>query len=124
MTLRKLILDEIGQEYSHLKGKQLLGAYAAIHNNEGWKEGRSLKDDFFMGFHTEATTPLSAVCENLLPLLGNFPEDQKFKFEHGLKKAGDGIIRHIPLGGYVRKKFPEDDVVTECYFKLEGYYTK
>lgn len=126
MTLRKLILEEIGYEYAHLKGKQLLGAYAAIHNNEGWKEGRSLKDNFFMGFHTEATIPLSAVCENLLPLLGNFSEDQKFKFEYGIKRAGDGIIKFVPLAERMSKEYkqPEDEVVTECYFKLEGYYKK
>lgn len=124
MTIRKLILEEIGQEYSDLKGRELLEAYANIYKNEGWKVGKSLKDDFLFGFHTEATIPLSAVCENLLPLLGNFPEDQKFKFEYGIKRAGDGIIRHVPLGERMRKKFPEDEVVTECYFKLEGYYKK
>lgn len=126
MTIRKLILEEIGQEYSDLKGRQLLEAYANIHKNEGWKVGKSLKEDFLFGFHTEATIPLSAVCENLLPLLGNFPEDQKFKFEYGIQRAGDGLIKFVPLAERMSKEYkqPEDEVVTECYFKLEGYYKK
>ena len=121
MTLRQHILDIIGQEHAHLKGKVLLERYHNLAYNEGHKEGKSFKDNFFFGLHTEATIPLDAVCGTLLPLLGNFPEDQKFKFEYGLRKAGGGIIRHQPLG-QPPKAYPEDNVVKECYFKLEGYY--
>lgn len=121
MTLRQHILGIIGQEHAHLKGKALLERYHNLAHNEGYKEGKSFKDNFFFGLHTEATVPMEAICQQLLPLLGNFPEDQRFKFEYGIKRAGDGIIRYQPLGQFP-KVFPEDEVVKECYFKLEGYY--
>lgn len=121
MTLRQHILDIIGQEHAHLKGKALLERYRNLAYNEGHQEGKSFKDNFFFGFHAAATVPTEDICQQLLPLLSNFPEDQKFKFEYGLRKAGDGIIRYQPLG-QPPKVYPEDNVVKECYFKLEGYY--
>lgn len=121
MTLRQHILDIIGQEHAHLRGKALLERYHNLAYTEGYKEGKSFKDNFFFGFHIEATVPMETVCQQLLPLLGNFPEDQRFKFEYGIKRAGDGIIRYQPLG-QIPKVYPEDEVVNECYFKLEGYY--
>lgn len=125
MTLRQHILDIIGQEHAHLKGRALLERYHNLAYNEGYKEGKSFKDNFFFGLHTEATVPMEAICQQLLPLLGNFPEDQKFKFEYGIKRAGDGVIRHVPIADRISGSYKppaEDEVVKECYFKLEGYY--
>lgn len=121
MTLRKHILDIIGQEHAHLRGKALLERYYFDGYNNGYESGKSFKENFYSGFHTEAAVPMEAICQQLLPLLGNFPEGQKFKFEYGIKRAGDGIIRYQPLG-QITKVYPEDKVVKECYFKLEGYY--
>lgn len=125
MTLRQHILDIIGQEHAHLKGKALLERYHNLAYNKGYKEGESFKDNFLFGLHTEATIPAEHVYKSLLPLLNNFPEDQAFKFEYGIRKAGDGIIRHVPLAERTSKEYKrpaEDEVVKECYFKLEGYY--
>jgi len=121
MGIRQHILDIIGVEYSSLKGKELVKKFQQIMTTKGEQEGRKLKNDFLWGVYYNGNVSKDLVVKEILPILHTFPEDREMTMEIGVLKAGDGIVRHIPLGS-PKVKYPEDEDVVKMYFKLEGYY--